>query len=189
MQRRSNSNNPERKMRRMIMVVGAWTWMCGIAVAQLPEVAPSPAERLFQPPQIIPAEADATEPVHSRRWYAAGGVLVAPPIFYDSAKRGNTAVLPPLPSPWATVGFHRDNDVSWQSSFLLVPVYVPHAVAFGSPLILTTAGIDIDRISTNRSERPNLDCRWQAGLRVVGVGINGIPLPLAIGPHVGLRLE
>jgi hypothetical protein len=31
--------------------------------------------------------------------------------------------------------------------------------------------------------------RWQIGLRIVGIGIDGIPLPLALGPHVGLRFE
>src|SRR5207244_7960064 len=98
------------------------------------------------------------------------------------------AALPPLPSPWPTVGFHRANDVSWQTSFLLVPILNSDDWLFRNGLP-STIGLDIDRISTNRSSNPAFDVRWQLGLRVIGVGWNFIPIPVAMGPHAGIRWE
>src|SRR5439155_27216853 len=91
----------------------------------------------------------------------------------------------PIPSPWAAIGYRAANDVSWQMSYLLVPLVNPDARNF----VLSTVGLDIDRISTNRSPWADFDLRWQCGLRIVGFGVNGVPIPLALGPHVGLRFE
>jgi hypothetical protein len=157
----------------------------GGAIAQVPETA-SPAQTLLQPPAIeVPAEGTM---IRRPGFYAAGGVLVAPPMFFDALNDKAFATFPPIPAPWATVGIRRENDVSWQTSFLLVPLHDSHDSLFNQSL-LSTVGLDIDRISTNRLANSEWDLRWQVGLRIVGVGFDWIPLPLAIGPHAGLRWE
>jgi hypothetical protein len=158
----------------------------GAAVAQVPET-PSPAQTLLQQPSVeMPADEGLT--IRHPGWYAAGGVLVAPPMLFDATDSKPFSTLAPIPAPWATLGFRRANDVSWQTSFLLVPLHAPHNSFFENPM-LSTVGLDVDRISTNRSANPEWDLRWQVGLRIVGVGVDYMPLPLAIGPHVGLRWE
>ncbi len=136
----------------------------------------------------MPAES-AGDPTRHPGWYAAGGVLVAAPIFFDSLGNGDSSVLLPLPSPWAALGYRRANDVSWQASFLLVPLYQRNDFLFNQPYALSAVGWDLDRISTNRSSALGFDLRWQVGLRAVGVGLYGVPLPIGIGPHAGLRAE
>ena len=130
--------------------------------------------------------------VHRSGWYGDAGVLVAPPILFAAGGRGeswNSGVLPPVPSPFATIGFRRANDVAWQASFMLVPLIDSHSSLFNQPVFLSTTGLDIDRISTNRSPWTSVDLRWDVGLRVVGIGVDGIPIPVAMGPHAGLRFE
>jgi len=158
----------------------------GAAVAQVPE-SPSPAQTLLQQPSVE-MRADEGPTIRRPGWYAAGGVLVAPPLLFDAVDKPGIAALPPIPSPWTTLGFRTANDVSWQSSFLLVPLYDQSSWLFQDKF-LSTIGLDLDRISTNRSSNPELDRRWQVGLRVVGLGFDWIPLPLAMGPHVGMRWE
>jgi hypothetical protein len=128
--------------------------------------------------------------LHSSGWYAAAGVLVAPPILADtSGNRFGSGVFAPLPSPWATIGYRRTNDVAWQTSFLLVPLFDSTGTVFGRPYAISTVGLDVDRISTDHSPWSQIDLRWQLGLRIVGIGLYGIPLPFALGPHAGLRIE
>jgi hypothetical protein len=166
--------------------------IAGRAGAQVPEI-PSSAQTVFQSAVAIPAANEPAERfIHSPGWYGSGGILVAPPILFMAGAHGSsstTSVFSPLPSPWATIGYRRANDVAWQVSFLLVPIH--HGNASGrNPLYeYSTTGLNMDRISTNRSPWPDIDMRWQVGLRIVGVGIDGIPIPFALGPHVGLRLE
>src|SRR5262245_64817297 len=98
--------------RTKLIVVAVVALQAGAAVAQVPETA-SPAQTLLQQPAVeIPQEATTRCP----GLYAAGGVLIAPPMLLD-ATDGTFGVLAPIPAPWATVGFRRANDVSWQSSF------------------------------------------------------------------------
>ena len=163
-----------------------------ISLAQIPETVQqqsSPAEAFLQPTVDLNAEESGERLIHHPGWYAAGGVLVAPPILFVSSHDSGTVVLAPLPSPWATIGFRRDNDVAWQTSFLLVPLYDANGSIFGRPYGISTVGLDVDRISTDHSPWPAIDLRWQIGLRIVGIGIDGIPLPFGIGPHIGFRLE
>ncbi|HLW65934.1 MAG TPA: hypothetical protein VKS79_11555 [Gemmataceae bacterium] len=165
------------------------------AIAQIPETASplaAPAEVLLPPSPDWNLDQPSERLIHQPGWYAAGGVLVAPPILFagsSSLFNFQSAVLPPLPSPWATIGFRRDNDVSWQTSFLLVPLYDANGTIFGRPYGVSTVGLDVDRISTNHSAWPGLDMRWQIGLRIVGIGVDAVPIPFALGPHVGLRFE
>jgi len=123
--------------------------------AQASEIAQqssSPAEALLQPTVDSNEAAPAERLIHHPGWYAAGGVLVAPPIlFAGSSHDFGTVVLAPLPSPWATIGFRRNNDVAWQTSFLLVPLYDANGSIFGRPYAISTVGLDVDRISTDHS--------------------------------------
>jgi hypothetical protein len=178
-------------MRVVVIATVVMVSQVAAAVAQVAEPA-SPAQIVLQQPPAVelPAEESAGNSTKRSGWYAAGGVLVAAPMFFDgSGGGGGATVLTPLPSPWAALGYRGASDVSWQTSFLLVPLYVRDDFLFNKPYALSAIGFDIDRISTNRSETPGLDLRWQVGLRTVGAGFWGIPLPLGIGPHVGLRAE
>lgn len=150
--------------------------------------AQSPAESVLREAPTVSIAEPTEQIVHRSGFYGSLGILVAPPILFDATDHGpKSAVMLPIPSPWITLGFRRTNDVSWQASFLLVPL-VFDAARNGS-VFLSTIGLDIDRISTNRSPIDSLDLRWQVGLRTVGVGINGIPMPFAMGPHAGIRSE
>jgi hypothetical protein len=146
----------------------------------------SPAESVLRRPS------GDEQLIHGSGWYGSAAVLIAPPILFDSNGKGkswSTSVLPPVPAPWVTLGFRRDNDVSWETSFLLVPLVDRRGSLFDQPFFISTMGLDIDRISTNRSPWADIDLRWQVGLRTVGAGINFMPIPVAIGPHAGLRFE
>ena len=162
----------------------------GVARAQ-PPAPPALDDSSAQAPAVLLPES-AERVVRPSSFYAACGILVAPPIIFDLTGGNNgfhTAVMAPIPSTWAAIGFRRPNDVSWQASFMLVPLSDPTGNAFQYPYALTTTGLDVDRISTNRSSQPDVDLRWQVGLRIVGIGVFGIPLPFALGPHAGLRYE
>jgi len=156
----------------------------GTSFAQVPELPPSSAESILQQPPNGTLLPIGSSIAHLPGFYSSAGVLIAPPILIDFDKRGNTMALAPIPSPWATIGVRRNSDISWQASFMLVPLFTPR-----DPFSLTTTGLDIDRISINRSHEPHLDLRWQVGLRIVGVGFKGVPFPVAIGPHAGMRFE
>lgn len=172
-----------------ILLISSALAFAGAANGQSPDSAGESVLREL--PAVSGATADERF-VHRSGWYGDLGVLVAPPILYDAKSHGqswNAGTLPPVPSPFGTVGFRRASDVSWQASFLLVPLIDPRHSVFDQPMYLATTGLDIDRISTNRSPWANVDLRWDVGLRAVGIGINGIPIPVATGPHAGLRFE
>ena len=179
--------------RSILLAFLTLTFFASNGVAQLPEsTSPltNPPDALLPPSSAWNLDQPAERVIHHPGWYAAGGVLVAPPIIFGGTNVNiHGAVLAPLPSPWAILGFRRDNDVSWQTSFLLVPLYDANGFIFNHPYTLSTVGLDVDRISTDHSLWPGVDMRWQIGLRIVGIGIDGIPLPFALGPHVGLRFE
>lgn len=125
-----------------------------------------------------------------RRTYAAGGILVAPPMLFQFWEPNDTRfqVRPPIPGPWATFGIRRENDVCWQTSFLLVPLG-RESFWLSPPRAVSSIGIDVDRLSADRHDDPAIDRRWQVGLRIVGIGFGLVPLPLALGPHAGLRWQ
>ncbi len=125
-----------------------------------------------------------------RSVYAAGGILVAPPMLFQFTDPSDQRfqVRPPIPGPWATLGIRRGNDVSWQTSFLLVPLG-RESFWLSPPRPVSSIGIDVDRISTDRHDDPMIDRRWQVGMRIVGIGFGLVPLPLALGPHAGLRWQ
>src|SRR5262245_46190337 len=111
----------------------------GAAVAQVTET-PSPAQALLQQPAVeVPQDVTTRHP----GLYAASGVLIAPPILFD-ATDGMFGATPPIPAPWATVGFRRASDVSWQTSFLLVPIGSFRDSLFRNGFT-GTIGLDFDR--------------------------------------------
>src|SRR5262249_30873104 len=142
------------RMVRFLVVIAVTLLALRVAWTQ----EPSPAEELLRPPTVATDE-PAGRLMARPRWYAVAGILVAPPILFDNVLGGGASVLPPIPAPWATVGYRRANDVSWQASFLLVPLYQP-----GDRLFFSTVGLDFDRISTDHSPWPGFDLRWQVGL-------------------------
>lgn len=169
-----------------ILLIFTWAALNGALQAQ------SPAESVLQSPPVISVAEAQEQAVHRSGWYGDAGVLIAPPILFSTSRYSSdwhAGALPPVPAPFATVGFRRASDVSWQASFLLVPLIDPRHSIFEQPVYLGTTGLDIDRISTNRSPWENIDLRWDVGLRVVGIGVNGIPIPFAMGPHAGLKFE
>ncbi len=172
-----------------ILLISSALALAGIANGQSPE---SPGESVLRDLPTVSTTAADERFVHRSGWYGDAGVLVAPPMLYSAKSHGqswNDGVLPPVPAPFGTLGFRRANDTSWQASLLVVPLVDPRQSVFDQPMYLATTGLDIDRISTNRSPWASVDLRWQVGLRTVGIGINGIPVPVAMGPHAGLRLE
>ena len=102
-------------------------------------------------------------------------------------ERGEVAARSDFDEQSHTVGVHRANDVIWQSSFLLVPLYTGFGGMLGEPYSLSTTGFDVDRLSTNRSVRPDWDVRWKVGLRTVGIGFYGIPYPVAMSGRLANR--
>lgn len=169
-----------------VLSIGVLALSLACAGAQEPQ---SSSEQLLLQPATVPLLETSERVIRRQGFYGSAGILVAPPILYewgDGNSNSGVAVLPPLPAPWVTIGYRRANDVSWQTSFLLVPLYIRD---FGPDAALSTTGFDIDRISRNRSPWEGVDLRWQVGLRIIGIGVYGIPIPLALGPHVGLRWE
>lgn len=147
---------------------------------------PSSVVALLQPPTTeIPLEQPREQFIHRSGMYAAGGILISPPMLFDyNNPRQIVTTFLPIPSSWGAVGFRRESDVSWQTSFLLVPL-----ASMQGGLALVTTGLDTDRISTNRTPDRPYDLRWQAGVRMVGVGLSETWLPVGLGPHIGLRWE
>ncbi len=173
----------------LILFVRVSFFFVGMLHGQQPESA---AESVLRQPPVVSIAESGEQLIHRSGFYGSAGVLIAPPIVFEAGAKGqswDTAALPPIPAPWVTLGFRRDNDVSWQMSFLLVPLIDSRSSILSQPFYLSTTGFDIDRISTNRSPWEEFDLRWQVGLRIVGVGVNGIPIPFALGPHSGLRVE
>jgi hypothetical protein len=133
----------------------AFVCLSADGISQTPETSPpltAPADSLLPPTSDWNLDQPAERLIHHSGCYAAGGVLVAPPIIFGGTTLNiHGAVLAPLPSPWGTIGFRRDNDVSWQTSFLLVPLYDANGFIFNHPYAISTVGLDVDRISTNHS--------------------------------------
>src|SRR6516164_2588594 len=123
--------------RSILLAFLTLTFFASNGVAQLPEsTSPltNPPDALLPPSSAWDLDQPAERVIHHPGWYAAGGVLVAPPIIFGGTNVNiHGAVLAPLPSPWAILGFRRDNDVSWQTSFLLVPLYDANGFIFGHP--------------------------------------------------------
>lgn len=183
-------------MIRGVMAVGLVWALAAAGFGQPNGEPPSPptqsaaAELLLgrSPPETtIPEIAVSGSP---RRTYAAGGILVAPPMLFQFWEPNDTRfhVRPPIPGPWATIGIHRENDVCWQTSFLLVPLG-RESFWMSRPRAVSSIGIDVDRLSADRHDDPEIDRRWQVGLRIVGIGFGLVPLPLALGPHAGIRWQ
>src|SRR5580765_742705 len=148
--------------RVVVIAVAVIVISVGAAVAQVPESA-SPAQTVLQQAPTVELPAEECTAVRPR-WYAGVGTLVAPPILLNAidGERGLIA-MPPIPSAWGEFGFRRANDVRWQVSYLFVPMLDSGDHLFGA--FLSTHGLDVDRISTNRSDNPEFDLRWQVGLR------------------------
>ncbi len=141
----------------------------------------SPAETALQMPVDGPPQTDSlAQSFRSSGAFAAATVLAVRPaaalLTFEDSPKLHGGFLSWTAAAQGEIGYRRADDTSWLVAMQVVPVA-------GAATVL---GLDLDRISTNHSSKPDHEWRWEVGVRMMAIAAPDAFFVLGIGPHGGV---
>ncbi len=169
----------------IILAIG----VAGVAHAQSSEPTPADASTSTSPAETVlqmPVDS-ASETYTFMRSFRSGGAFAtatmlavrpaAALLTFEDSLQLHGGFLSWTAAAQGEIGYRCTSDVSWLAAVQVVPVA-------GTATLL---GLDLDRLSTNRSSNPLVDRRWEVGLRMMAIAAFDDFVPLGIGPHAGVN--